>query len=80
MIETPTFAFCAYDKTLYELRTARGGLPFDRMMFINDVKMLDDIIVDSCPNVNKQSKNSTRLLIDFIYKFSLLFCLSQFYP
>ena len=53
MIETPTFAFCAYDKTLYELRTARGGLPFDRMMFINDVKMLDDIIVDSCPNVNK---------------------------
>ena len=53
MIETPTFAFCTYDKTLYELRTALGGLPFDRMMFINGVKMLDDIIVDSCPNVNK---------------------------
>ena len=52
MIETPTFAFCTYDKTLYELRTALGGLPFDCMMFINDVKMLDDIIVDSCPNVN----------------------------
>ena len=79
MIETPTFAFCAYDKTLYELRTARGGLPFDRMMFINDVKMLDDIIVDSCPNVNKQSENFTRLLIDFIYKLTLLFC-PQFYP
>ena len=77
MIETPTFAFCTYDKTLYELRTALGGLPFDCMMFINGVKMLDDIIVDSCPNVNKQSE--TRLLIDIIYKLTLLFC-PQFYP
>lgn len=79
MIETPTFAFCTYDKTLYELRTALGGLPFDCMMFINGVKMLDDVIVDSCPNVNKQSENFTRLLIDFIYKLTLLFC-PQFYP
>ena len=80
MIETITFAFCAYAKTLHELKATLRGLPFDHILFINDMKMLDDIIVDQCPNNDNYNEQYDKTFFnDFIYKLSLSFC-PQFYP
>ena len=56
-----TFAFFAYAKTLHELKATLRGLPFDHILFINDMKMLDDIIVDQCPNNDNYSEQYDKI-------------------
>lgn len=71
MIETITFAFCAYAKTLHELKATLRGLPFDHILFINDMKMLDDIIVDQCPNNDNYNEQYDKIFLMISYISSL---------
>ena len=47
------FAFASYEKVLVQLKSFLRGLPYDENMFLSDLKILDDIIIDSCPSVDK---------------------------
>ena len=47
------FAFTSYDKILMQLRSFLRGLSYDESNFLTDLKILDDIIIDQCPSVEK---------------------------
>ena len=47
------FAYTSYKKILIQLKSFRRGLPYDGTIFLSDVKMLDDIIIYTCPSIDK---------------------------
>ena len=53
------FAYTSYQKTLVQLRSCLRGAQFDRETFINETRLLDDMIIDQCPLITKLKKNTT---------------------
>ena len=47
------FAYTTYKKILVQLKSFLRGLPYDISLFLSDVKLQDDIIVDLCPSIDK---------------------------
>ena len=47
------FAYTSYEKVLVQLKSFLRGLPYDEAMFLSDIKILDDIIIDQAPNIDK---------------------------
>ena len=47
------FAFTSYEKVLVQLKSFLRGLPYDECNFLTDLKVLDDIIIDQCPSIEK---------------------------
>ena len=47
------FAYTSYEKVLVQLKSFLRGLPYDEAMFLSDIKILDDIVIDQCPSINK---------------------------
>ena len=47
------FAYTTYQKTLVQLRSCLRGAQFDREAFINEMRLLDDMIIDQCPLITK---------------------------
>ena len=50
------FAYKTYEKILVQLKSFLRGLPYDISLFLSDVKLQDDIIIESCPTVDKYFK------------------------
>ena len=57
------FAFTSYEKVLVQLKSFLRGLPYDENMFLSDLKILDDIIIDSCPSVDKYFERYSKIFI-----------------
>ena len=55
-IEMSKFAFTTYQKILVELRSYLRGNDFNHAKFINEMKMLDEMIIDLCPIADKFEK------------------------
>ena len=51
-VEDCRFAYTSYQKVLTQLRSYLRGLPYDNQILLSDLKVLDDIVTDSCPTVN----------------------------
>ena len=49
------FAFASYERVLVQLKSFLRGLPYDESNFLTDLKVLDDIVIDQCPSVDKYS-------------------------
>ena len=47
------FAYTAYEKVLIQLKSFFRGLPYDENMFLSDIKIMDDIVIDQCPSIDK---------------------------
>ena len=47
------FAFTSYEKVLVQLKNFLRGLAYHETNFLTDIKILDDIIIDQCPSVEK---------------------------
>ena len=47
------FAFTSYERVLIQLKSFLRGLPYDESNFLTDLKVLDDIVIDQCPSVDK---------------------------
>ena len=47
------FAYTSYEKVLVQLKSFLRGLPYDENMFLSDIKILDDIIIDQTPSIDK---------------------------
>ena len=58
-IEMCKFAYTTYQKTLVELRSYLRGSHYDHTLFINNMKLIDEMIIDMCPNVVKFEKKYT---------------------
>ena len=49
------FAFTSYERVLIQLKSFLRGLPYDESNFLTDLKVLDDIVINQCPSVDKYS-------------------------
>ena len=47
------FAYTSYEKILVQLKSFLRGLPYDENMVLSDIKILDDIVIDQCPSIDK---------------------------
>ena len=57
------FAFTSYEKILVQLRSFLRGLPYNESNFLTDLKILDDIIIDNCPPVDKYFEKYYKIFI-----------------
>ena len=47
------FAYTSYEKILVQLKSFLRGLPYDENIFLSDIKIIDDIVIDQCPSIDK---------------------------
>ena len=47
------FAFTSYEKILIQLKNYLRGIKYEESNFLTDLKILDDIIIDQSPSVEK---------------------------
>ena len=47
------FAYTTYEKILVQLKSFLRVLPYDKNMFLSDVKIIDDIVIDQCLSIDK---------------------------
>ena len=52
-VERCKFAYTSYKKILIQLKSFLRGLPYDNNLLLSDIKVLDDIIIDQCPSIDK---------------------------
>ena len=55
-IEMTQFAFTTYEKVLVELRSALRGDEFNKQDFIDQIKLIDEMIIDHAPLAERFSK------------------------
>ena len=51
-VELCKFAFTTYHKILTQIKAFLRGMPYDETVFLSDVKVIDDTVIDCCPSVN----------------------------
>ena len=52
-VERCRFAYTSYEKILVQLRNFMRGASYNESIFFSDVKVVDEIVIDSCPSVYK---------------------------
>ena len=62
-IEMCKFAFTSYEKVLSDLRSFMRGLEYNLKDFIDNVKILDDIITDMCPLTDRFENKYNKMFI-----------------
>ena len=50
-VERCKFAYSTYHKILTQIKAFLRGIPYDEAVFLSDVKVIDDIVIDCCPSV-----------------------------
>ena len=55
-IEMSKFAYTTYEKVLVALRSCLRGNQFNHIAFINEMRLINEIIFDFCPLVDKFEK------------------------
>ena len=50
------FAYTSYEKIMVQLRSFMRGIPYDENVFLSDIKIIDDMIIDQCPSADEYSK------------------------
>ena len=50
-VEQRKFAYTTYQKILTQIKAFLRGMPYDETVFLSDVKVIDDIVIDCCPSV-----------------------------
>ena len=58
------FAYTSYQKICVQLKSCLRGLPYDINMFLNDVKILDDLVIDQCPTCDTLFDNYNGKIIE----------------
>ena len=67
-IEMPKIAFTTYEKVLVELRPAFRGDEFDKDLFIDKMKVIDEMIIDQTPLADKFTKKYDKNLNNYLKK------------
>ena len=52
-VERCRFAYTSYEKILVQLRNFMRGASYNESIFFSDVKVVDEIVIDNCPSVDK---------------------------
>ena len=54
MVDRCQFAYTTYKKVCIQIKSYLRGLEFDISIFLSDIKLLDDIIIDLCPTIDNK--------------------------
>ena len=57
------FAYTTYEKILVQLKSYLRGLQYDENIFLSDIKIIDDIVIDQCPSIDKYFDKYTNTFI-----------------
>ena len=57
--------FTTYEKVLVELRSALRGDEFDKDLFIDTMKVIDEMVIEQTPLVDKFTKNYDKSINNF---------------
>ena len=57
-------AYTSYEKIMVQLRHFLRGIPYDENVFLSDIKIIDDMIIDQCPSVDEYFKKYNKKFID----------------
>ena len=63
MVDRCRFAHTSYQKILVQLKSFLRGLPYNESNFLSDLKILDDIVIDNCPSVDKYFEKYNKTFI-----------------
>ena len=58
------FAYTSYEKIMVQLRSFIRGMPYDENIFLSDIKVIDDMIIDQCPSADEYSKKYNKKFIE----------------
>ena len=47
------FAYTSYEKICVQLKSFLRGFSYDESIFLSDIKVIDDIVIDQCPSIDK---------------------------
>ena len=56
-------AYTSYEKIMVQLRSFMRGMPYDENVFLSDIKIIDDMIIDQCPSADEYSKKYNKKFI-----------------
>ena len=51
-VERCKFAYTSYEKILIQIKSFLRGSSYDGMIFLSVFKVLDDIVIDTCPSID----------------------------
>ena len=57
------FAYTSYEKVLVQIKSFLRGLSYNEDMFLSDLKILDNIVIDQCPSIDKYSDKYSKIFI-----------------
>ena len=57
-------AYTSYEKIMVQLRHFLRGIPYDENVFLSDIKIIDDMIIDQCPSADEYSKKYNKKFIE----------------
>lgn len=57
------FAFTSYERVLVQIKSFLRGLLYNESNFLTDLKVIDDIIIDQCPSVDKYFEKYNKTFI-----------------
>ena len=57
-------AYTSYEKIMVQLRHFLRGIPYDENVFLSDIKIIDDMIIDQCPSIDEYFKKYNKKFID----------------
>ena len=66
-IEMTKIAFTTYEKVLVELRSALRGDEFDKDLFIDKMKVVDEMIIDQTPLADKFVKTIIKNINNYLF-------------
>ena len=67
-IEMTKIAFTTYEKVLVELRSALRGDEFDKDLFIDKMKVIDEMIIDQTPLADKFTKKYDKNINNYFFQ------------
>ena len=57
-------AYTSYEKIMVQLRHFLRGIPYYENVFLSDIKLIDDMIIDQCPSADEYSKKYNKKFIE----------------
>ena len=57
-------AYTSYEKIMVQLRSFMRGIPYDENVFLSDIKIIDDMIIDQCPSADEYSEKYNKKFIE----------------
>ena len=57
------FAYTSYQKIMIQLKSYLRGIEYNEKIFLSDAKVIDDIVIDQCPSIDRYNEKYNKIFI-----------------